>query len=74
MELTAIDGKAICRMNDRANGGKPRYYMNAQKSGGTIFVRSREVGEKKNELSELPGFISSLCVEENVIIFDASGT
>ena len=68
MEMTAIDGKAICGMTDRDNGGKPRYYMNAQKSSGTISVRSREVGEKKNEL---PGFISSLCVEENI---DAIGT
>lgn len=74
MEMTAIDGKAICGMTDRVNGGKPRYYMNAQKSGGTISVRSREVGEKKNELSELPGFISSLSIEGNVITIDAIGT
>ena len=48
--------------------------MNAQKYGGTIPVRSREVGEKKNELSELPGFISSLSIEGNVITIDAIGT
>lgn len=48
--------------------------MNAQKSGRTISVRSKEAGEKKNELSELPGFISSLSVEGNVITIDAIGT
>ena len=72
--MTAIDGKAICGMTDRTNGGKPRYYMNAQKSGGTISVRSMEVGEKRNEISELPGFISSLNIEGNVITIDAIGT
>ena len=73
-EMTSINGKAIKGMTERVNGGKPRYFMNAQKSGGTISLTSREVGEKKNELSELPGFISSLNIENNVITIDAIGT
>ena len=73
-EMTSIDGKAIKGMTERVNGGKPRYFMNAQKSGGTISLASREVGEKKNEISELPGFISSLSIENNVITIDAIGT
>lgn len=72
--MTSIDGKAIRGMTDRVNGGKPRYYMNAQRSGGTISVRSREVGEKKNEISELPGFIESLDIEGDIITIDAIGT
>ena len=72
--MTSIDGKAIKGMTERVNGGKPRYFMNAQKSGGTISLASREVGEKKNEISELPGFISSLSIENNVITIDAIGT
>ena len=73
-EMTSIDEKAIKGMTKRVNGGKPRYFMNAQKSGGTISLASREVGEKKNEISELPGFISSLSIENNVITIDAIGT
>ena len=73
-EMTSIDGKAIKGMTERVNDGKPRYFMNAQKSGGTISLASREVGEKKNEISELPGFISSLSIENNVITIDAIGT
>lgn len=45
--MTSIDGKAIKGMTERVNDGKPRYFMNAQKSGGTISLASREVGEKK---------------------------
>lgn len=73
-EMTSIDGKAIKGMTERVNDGKPRYFMDAQKSGGTISLASREVGEKKNEISELPGFISSLSIENNVITIDAIGT
>ena len=72
--MTSIDGKAIKGMTERVNDGKPRYFMNAQKSGGTISLASREVGEKKNEISELPGFISSLSIENNVIKINAIGT
>ena len=73
-EMTSIDGKAIKGMTERVNDGKPRYFMDAQKSGGTISLASREVGEKKNEISELPGFISSLSIENNVIKINAIGT
>ena len=73
-EMTSIDEKAIKGMTERVNDGKPRYFMDAQKSGGTISLASREVGEKKNEISELPGFISSLSIENNVIKINAIGT
>ena len=72
--MTSIDGKAIKGMTERVNDGKPRYFMNAQKPGGTMSLASREVGEKKNEISELPGFISSLSIENDVITIDAIGT
>lgn len=69
-----LDGKAICAASEKSKGEEPIYLLNAMYEGGSISVYSKRVGEKTNEIGELPTFLNQFNLEETIVTIDAIGT
>ncbi len=74
MKVLHIDGKATRAASEKSKGEKPIYLLNAMYEGGSISVYSKRVGEKTNELGELPEFLKQFNLEETIVTIDAIGT
>ena len=66
-----LDGKAICAASEKSKGVEPIYLLNAMYEGGSISVYSKRVGEKTNEIGELPTFLNQFNLEETIVTIDA---
>ena len=69
-----LDGKAIRAASEKSKGEEPIYLLNAMYEGGSISVYSKRVGEKTNEIGELPTFLNQFNLEETIVTIDAIGT
>ena len=70
----AIDGKAIRAARDRINDGKVPYVVSAFMCDIGLSIGQKAVGEKTNEIKEIPALIDLLDIKDNVITIDAIGT
>ena len=69
-----LDGKAIRTASEKSKGEELIYLLNAMYEGGSISVYSKRVGEKTNEIGELPTFLNQFNLEETIVTIDAIGT
>ena len=69
-----FDGKAIRAASEKSKGEEPIYLLNAMYEGGSISVYSKRVGEKTNEIGELPTFLNQFNLEETIVTTDAIST
>lgn len=72
-KILHVDGKAVLASSEKSNGERPIYLLNAMYEGGTIRVYSKQVGEKENEISKLPSFLSTFNLEDTIVTIDAMG-
>ena len=69
-----FDGKAIRAASEKSKGEEPIYLLNAMYESGSISVYSKRVGEKTNEIGELPTFLNQFNLEETIVTTDAIST
>lgn len=68
-----IDGKAVRGASEKGAGESPRYLLNAMYEGESIGLKLREVGEKENEISCLPGYLELFELKDTIVTMDAIG-
>ena len=69
----AIDGKALCAATEKAKNGNIPYILSAFMCDLGISIAQIEIGEKKNEISEIPRLIDLIIVEGDFVTIDAIG-
>lgn len=70
-ELIAIDGKTI--RGSKTNSKKASHVLNAFATKQGLVLAQRTVGEKTNEIPEIPKLLDDLNIEGAVISIDAMG-
>lgn len=68
-----VDGKAVRSAREKGKGEAPRYLLNAMYEGESIGLKLREVGEKENEISCLPGYLKLFDLKDTIVTIDAIG-
>ena len=72
-EIIALDGKAIRRSLDRADGKGPIHVVSAWASHNELVLAQFKVDAKSNEITALPELLALLNLEGNVVTIDAMG-
>lgn len=70
----AIDGKAVRAATRKAEGGKVPYVLSAFLVGQGISICQKPVGEKTNEITEIPGLLDLIDINDSFVTVDAVGT
>ena len=70
----AIDGKAIRAAKDRVNNGNIPYVISAFLCEEGISIGQKKVGDKTNEITEIPKLLDLIDIEKALISIDAIGT
>lgn len=73
MKVLHVDGKATRGASEKSRGEKPIYHLNSMYEGESIGLEMKRVGEKENEISCLPEFLSRFNLEETIVTIDAIG-
>ena len=74
MLILHIDGKAIRAASSKQEGGPPRYVLNAMYEGESIGLIIQVIGEKKNEVIEIPEYLGRYDLRNTIITADAAAT
>lgn len=69
-----VDGKAQRAVALKSKGEKPFFLLNGMFEGESIGLLSREIGDKKNEAGELPGYLELFDLHGTIVTIDAAGT
>jgi predicted transposase YbfD/YdcC len=72
-EIIALDGKAIRRSLDRADGKGPMHVVSAWASRNALVLAQFKVDAKSNEITALPTLLALLNLEGSVVTIDAMG-
>jgi predicted transposase YbfD/YdcC len=72
--VIAIDGKALRRSHDRANGKKALHMVSAWASENRMVLAQVAVKEKSNEITAIPELLRLLDLEGCIVTIDAIGT
>lgn len=70
----AIDGKAVRAAAKKAEGGNIPYVISAFMCGCGLSIGQKEVGEKTNEIPEIPKLLELIDITECFVTIDAIGT
>ena len=70
----AIDGKAVRAAAQKAEGGNIPYVVSAFMCGCGLSIGQKEVGEKTNEIPEIPRLLDLIDITECFVTIDAIGT
>lgn len=70
----AIDGKAVRAATKKAEGGNIPYVVSAFMCGCGLSIGQKEVGEKTNEIPEIPKLLDLIDITECFVTIDAIGT
>ena len=73
-EHVSIDGKALIAATRKSAGGKVPFILNAYASGLGITVCQLEIGEKDNEITEIPRLLDMIDISGCTVTIDAIGT
>jgi predicted transposase YbfD/YdcC len=72
-EIIALDGKAMRRSLDRADGTGPMHVVSAWASHNELVLAQCKVEAKSNEITALPELLALRNLEGNVVTIDAMG-
>lgn len=72
-EILHIDGKAIKAAAKKSEGEKPIYLFNAMYEGGSISLKTIQIGDKENEISSFKKIIDLFNIEDTIVTIDAIG-
>lgn len=72
-KILHVDGKAARGASERSKGEQPIYHLNAMYEGESIGLIMKRVGEKENEISRLPEFLSKFNLKDTIVTVDAIG-
>lgn len=70
----AIDGKAVRAATKKSKGGNIPYIISAFLVGCGISIGQKIVGDKTNEITEIPNILDLIDIKSNFITIDAIGT
>lgn len=70
----AIDGKAVRAATKKAEGGKIPYVLSAFLVSQGISIGQKAVGDKTNEITEIPKLLDLIDVKDCFVTVDAIGT
>lgn len=70
----AIDGKAVRSATKKAANGNIPYVLSAYLCGQGISIGQKEVGEKTNEIPEIPKLLDLIEIKGCIVTIDAIGT
>ncbi len=70
----AIDGKAVRAATKKAESGNIPYVLSAFLCGCGISIGQKEVGEKTNEIPEIPKLLDLIDIKGCTVTIDAIGT
>lgn len=70
----AIDGKAVRAAGKKAECGNIPYVISAFLCESGITIGQKEVGEKTNEITEIPRLLDLIDIADSVVTIDAIGT
>lgn len=69
----AIDGKAIKAARDKLNNGNMPYVISAFLCDAGLSIGQKKVGDKTNEITEIPKLLDLIDIEGALITIDAIG-
>lgn len=69
-----FDGKAVRAAASRVDGEKPQYIIGAFSDSLSAYIAQHRVGDKSNEITDLPRILDLVSLEDNVVTIDAIGT
>ncbi len=72
-EVIAIDGKTICRSNDKNLNKRPFHVVSAYATENRVCLGQQCVDEKSNEITAIPKLLELLVVKDCIITIDAMG-
>lgn len=72
-EVIAIDGKTICRSNDKNLSKRPFHVVSAYATNARICLGQTCVDEKSNEIIAIPKLLELIVVKDCIITIDAMG-
>jgi len=72
-EVVAIDGKTICKSDDKSTGKSALHVVSAYASKNKLCLGQRVVNEKSNEITAIPELLKILDIQGCIITIDAMG-
>ncbi len=72
-EVVAIDGKTICKSNDKRLNKRPFHVVSAYATENRVCLGQQCVDEKSNEIIAIPQLLDLLVVKDCIITIDAMG-
>ncbi len=73
LNVVAIDGKALRRSHDRANGLGPLFLVSAWSVQRGISLGQLATEEKSNEITAIPQLLNLIDITHSVVTIDAAG-
>ena len=72
-EVVAVDGKAMRRSRDRANGGEASHLVSAWSTANSLVLGQLGCDRKSNEITAIPALLALLELEGALVTIDAMG-
>lgn len=72
-EVVAIDGKTICKSDDKTTGKSALHVVSAYASENKLCLGQQVVSEKSNEITAIPELLKILDIQGCIITIDAMG-
>jgi hypothetical protein len=72
-EVVAIDGKTICKSDDKSTGKSALHVVSAYASKNKLCLGQQVVSEKSNEITAIPELLKILDIQGCIITIDAMG-
>ena len=72
-EVIAIDGKTICKSNDKHLNKRPFHVVSAYATHNRVCLGQKCVDEKSNEIIAIPQLLELLVIKDCIITIDAMG-
>lgn len=72
-QVIAVDGKALRRSHDHAEGKAPIYMVSAWATANHLVLGQVQVDSKSNEITAIPQLLGTLDISGSIVTIDAMG-